>query len=572
VADQPFQKATADTPLNIRASDWNALCDAARSVGANRMGREGSATLLREALNASQRVYVTYAGGDLAEFSILTYPANSVAPGIDPAVNPLEVQRTPVFAAVAPTSALDPVLILSEPHNGSTGGTVRAIFAGIAVCDVNVTLATHGFAAPVSGDTAKLTSGVFGPARILYKPSGTGVKRCIVELLDQYPTGFFARLTTASSGLWKWYKQKWTGSAWADDGGESPAFNAAPSTLDGTNTCNPVAGLRVWMWPSVTAGYYEFLPTGYTNYLYPGMVSANATAPTDAYSSTPPANLLSGEQVLGSGPKATRGPLRVNVGSGVVWAPTSTVYTFVAYWSGAVGNPYPAIEAGYKTGIGSWVGIAKHIYDAIIDGASVTGLGAPNALYIGAPLAGAYGGEFQNGVYLGRRDTTTVTDYAPRSYLALLDVGGTGGAPTTSGLATGGSIVSNWYCSYPIASLATIGNDEYSSGTENAVRFVLSGQVEGDGMGGIPSGNTRYVFIGHPLNSWSSRVSAKGFAIGSVLGGATDGDTGTDCVGNVFEGGIVTNIDSSGWTGSFVLGDGSTVSVVTGKITAVTPP
>lgn len=74
-------------------------------------------------------------------------------------------------------------------------------------------------------------------------------------------TGFFARLTTSSGGKWKYYKLTLDNTgAWIDDGAESGAFNAVPSTVNGTLTSTPTGGLRVWMWQSKQAGFYEFLP------------------------------------------------------------------------------------------------------------------------------------------------------------------------------------------------------------------------------------------------------------------------------------------------------------------------
>lgn len=96
--------------------------------------------------------------------------------------------------------------------------------------------------------------------------------------------GFFARLTTSSDNggawsvpRWKWHAVK-SGSTGVpqDDGGESATFNAIPHTIDGTNRCNPAAGLRVWMWESKESGFYEFLPIGYASVTDPGLVSIAA--------------------------------------------------------------------------------------------------------------------------------------------------------------------------------------------------------------------------------------------------------------------------------------------------------
>lgn len=58
----------------------------------------------------------------------------------------------------------------------------EAIFAGVAVCKVNVTEAVHPFATPKEGDCTQLASSFWGGARILYKPSGTGTKWAVVSL------------------------------------------------------------------------------------------------------------------------------------------------------------------------------------------------------------------------------------------------------------------------------------------------------------------------------------------------------------------------------------------------------
>jgi hypothetical protein len=50
---------------------------------------------------------------------------------------------------------------------------------------INVTSASHDYANPTTSDATKLTSGATGLHRILYKPSGTGTKWCIVRLGEQ---------------------------------------------------------------------------------------------------------------------------------------------------------------------------------------------------------------------------------------------------------------------------------------------------------------------------------------------------------------------------------------------------
>jgi hypothetical protein len=93
---------------------------------------------------------------------------------------------------------------------------------------------------------------------------------------------WMARLTTkhATHSRWKYVRQKLTAATppvWADDGAESADYTAVPSTIDGTDLANPVAGLRVVMWESAArAGYQEFLPIGYADATHPGLVSTGA--------------------------------------------------------------------------------------------------------------------------------------------------------------------------------------------------------------------------------------------------------------------------------------------------------
>jgi len=103
----------------------------------------------------------------------------------------------------------------------------------------------------------------FGGLPIPYPPGSSG--------------GWHARITTASSGKWKYYKLTLDSSGnEVDDGAESAGFTATPLTIDGTNLCNPVGGMRVWMWASKQTGKQEFIPIGYASLTLPGLVSIGA--------------------------------------------------------------------------------------------------------------------------------------------------------------------------------------------------------------------------------------------------------------------------------------------------------
>lgn len=102
-------------------------------------------------------------------------------------------------------------------------------------------------------------------------------------------SGFHARLTTASSGVWKWVPLTLTaGGVYVDDGSESATFNAYPLQTQGVGAVavSAVEGRRVWMLPSKQAGKYEFLERP--------VVSGTAFHPTGASAYVPPSGLNTG--------------------------------------------------------------------------------------------------------------------------------------------------------------------------------------------------------------------------------------------------------------------------------------
>jgi len=112
-------------------------------------------------------------------------------------------------------------------------------------------------------------------------PDGAARFHTFVQPAPVVADDFFARLTTASAGKWKWVRLKLNSSgAFVDDGFETASFNATPATIDGTNLLNPVAGLRVYMRTSVQAGLYEFLPIGTADATHGGLLATPPTAQT----------------------------------------------------------------------------------------------------------------------------------------------------------------------------------------------------------------------------------------------------------------------------------------------------
>lgn len=104
------------------------------------------------------------------------------------------------------------------------------------------------------------------------------------EFLATAERTFLARLTTAgATNGWNFVRLALdvaTGT-YIDDGAEVTGAVAVPSPIDGGGEfAHPVEGLRVVMWPAITAGHYEFLPVGYAGLgtdpppgFFPGLVS-----------------------------------------------------------------------------------------------------------------------------------------------------------------------------------------------------------------------------------------------------------------------------------------------------------
>lgn len=180
--DFPFKRAEAGQPLEIPARDYNALCDSAREFARYKRGRTDSAPL--GAQRVDPQTPATYAivkwesALALAEFAVVTYGTPVILPDDTPKA--FEVSDMPVFIGTTPAATTDPIVILTEPVAQNAYG--RAVTCGIAVVDVDVIDADHTHATATASNNTKLTSGMRGQAKILYKPSGTGTKRSIVFL------------------------------------------------------------------------------------------------------------------------------------------------------------------------------------------------------------------------------------------------------------------------------------------------------------------------------------------------------------------------------------------------------
>lgn len=261
------RKATRGRPfVGVPASSWNGLMDALRT---HKRGRwdEGPPGPLTSEIRPSDTIMVKNTVADFAgPFRVLRIGDPLQTADADG----LNLQARFAFNGLTPTTGCK-FAILRGPCG--LDAIEAAVVSGIATCYVKINDAGHEWADPVTDETRFLESVLCGgQARILWHGAGgdppPDCELAVVNLIGAVAcsgeAGFFARLTTSSSGKWKWVALTLDGSgAWTDDGSEVASYNAVPSTYDGSSFMyTPVAGLRVWMIPSKQAGLYEFMPVG----------------------------------------------------------------------------------------------------------------------------------------------------------------------------------------------------------------------------------------------------------------------------------------------------------------------
>ena len=130
--------------------------------------------------------------------------------------NAAEYQYRPSFTAAAPASGdEDKFAIYQEPVAAGAAGMIR--LAGVAICQLLINDLADEFAAAVAADTAKLSSGQSGGARILYLETGkvaTDTAWAVVRIGDgggggesypDYDAGKVQLLGHDDSGVKRWY-------------------------------------------------------------------------------------------------------------------------------------------------------------------------------------------------------------------------------------------------------------------------------------------------------------------------------------------------------------------------------
>lgn len=118
---------------------------------------------------------------------------------ISPTANLGEFQERPMLVGITPDIELHTgkFAVLFEPL--AQGEIGRAVISGLAIVQVDVLDADHGWAEMKDDDATQLQSRDFGSARIVYKESSTGTKWAIVHLGVQ-PRAMFPVLVFQAGG------------------------------------------------------------------------------------------------------------------------------------------------------------------------------------------------------------------------------------------------------------------------------------------------------------------------------------------------------------------------------------
>lgn len=123
-------------------------------------------------------------GAALPEFGVVRLARQAFDFAASPTGSPIEGSAPMLLPIVpdvqAPSDGESLLAITQEPIPAS--GVGRVVVMGLSYARVYITDASHTHATAISADVDKLVSGTSGPAQIVYKPSGTGVKFALVRL------------------------------------------------------------------------------------------------------------------------------------------------------------------------------------------------------------------------------------------------------------------------------------------------------------------------------------------------------------------------------------------------------
>lgn len=186
-----FKKVQPGQRLEFTAEAYNAFLDAARAHKADRHNRLSDyADQFRQATIIRVQ---NGAGKGLKRFSVLAYDD----PIVGPDANLQQFQNQANLKGVVPTDPTRRFCVLLEPLADNAIG--RVVAAGVTPVQVNVLRESDRFAEIDPDETDQLRSSKSGPAAILWKESGTGVKWAIVLLWSDEPLIPFELVQRADS-------------------------------------------------------------------------------------------------------------------------------------------------------------------------------------------------------------------------------------------------------------------------------------------------------------------------------------------------------------------------------------
>lgn len=162
-------------PLSILARDWDTIGRTTDIVLGNQAWQSGGP--IQSAGDVAIFQVLNSSGANVDRHGVLGIDSMLVTPG----ENADEFATRPSFVGVTPADAdVGRFGVLLEPIADGTVGHVCLLGCVVALLEVAAESDTH--AEVISGNSAKLGTGKYGSARILWKPSGTGELLGVVRI------------------------------------------------------------------------------------------------------------------------------------------------------------------------------------------------------------------------------------------------------------------------------------------------------------------------------------------------------------------------------------------------------
>ena len=173
----PFKKVQPGQQVRIPAEAYNSFIDAARFVRQRHNGFQQTGDIFRQTGIVKVR---NDSGADRARFDVLGIDS----PVITPTVNLQAFKNDVALVGVVPAQAVHSgrFVILLEPL--AAGAIGRGFCAGVCPARVQVDDIDQLYCDVEDGDPTRLRAGYSGPARILWKETGTGLKWAVVRIND----------------------------------------------------------------------------------------------------------------------------------------------------------------------------------------------------------------------------------------------------------------------------------------------------------------------------------------------------------------------------------------------------